>query len=92
MSNFYYSRSHIPESDSISIESHSSVSTNATEPNLVGTGRTLGLVIDKAYKRPWHRHVEVLPMTDEEEEIARRVQKHILDHTSQGRRHKHTTR
>ena len=37
--------SHLPDSDSISIESQSSISTNATAPNLVGPGRTLGLVI-----------------------------------------------
>ena len=47
MSGFPYSPSHLPDSDSISIESHSSVSTNATAPNLVGPGRTVGLVYDK---------------------------------------------
>ena len=40
--------SHLPDPDSISIESQSSVSTNATASNLVGAGRTLGLAIDKA--------------------------------------------
>jgi len=112
MAHLYYSRSHIPESDTISIDSQSSVSTNATAPNLVGPGRTLGLVIDKAgnwierrlnrwavrrargphetaecikaiqrdrsllvaipYEWRWYRnrHVEILPMTDEEEKIS----------------------
>ena len=48
MSNVPQSFSHLANSDSISIESQSSVSTNATAPNLVGAGRTLGLAIDKA--------------------------------------------
>ena len=47
MPDLYYSPSHLPDSDSISIDSQSSVSTNATAPNLVGAGRTLGLVIDR---------------------------------------------
>lgn len=48
MSRVPYSPLHLRDSDSISIESQSSLSTNATAPNLVGAGRTLGLLIDKA--------------------------------------------
>ena len=48
MSNACYPPSHLPDSDSISLVSQSSISTTATAPNLVGAGRTVGLVYDKA--------------------------------------------